>query len=504
MKKSKIFVLIILQMFIGSLFLANSFSPLIKVTQSNDFETTHILSIDTTLLCPKTALTPTIDGLMSPGEWNDAARYYFFFRPTSGHPDDNISIFLKHNDTHLFMCYDVEPDDDNSTDDAGHLFLDLNNTGNKDVSFQVVRDGSRFVSQTFIGNLPNLNFTAAFGFNLTAQEPARTHTIIEWMISINRTANYIGQNLTSASSLPFGTNPIGVVFGGYGTLSPEWLYGNQTDDNPVGTNDASFYADLLLLDRPLLNLLCPYKTITPKIDGIMTPGEWDDATRYHFFFKPISNHPDDNISVFLKHDNTHLYICYDVEPDNNTDANDAGFLFLDLNNNGTKDLRFHTERGGYRDITCYFGPSLNNLNYTVAFGFNVTGQESGRNHTIIEWMISINRTVNYTGQNLGSVTSLPLGINPIGIVFGGYGTLDPEWYYGNQTNDKAQNTLYASFYANMRLLERPSSAGEQNLLPLLLLMLQGAGDQLIIPLTVIFVGIGAAVVLILVYLKKQQ
>ncbi|MFX0133581.1 MAG: hypothetical protein ACFFDN_08055 [Candidatus Hodarchaeota archaeon] len=140
----------------------------------------------------------------------------------------------------------------------------------------------------------------------------------------------------------------------------------------------------------------------------------------------------------------------------------------------------------------------------------MTAQESGRNHTIIEITISINRTANFTGQNLLSATSLPLGINPIGVVFAGYGTLSPQWYYGNQTNDIADSTYNASFYADLLLLDGPLPDGSlpdgQNLLTLLLLMQQGAGgiltgDTLILTLTL--AGIGAAVVLIIIFLKKR-
>jgi solute:Na+ symporter, SSS family len=60
---------------------------------------------------------------------------------------------------------------------------------------------------------------------------------------------------------------------------------------------------------------------TPVLDGVLSPGEWDDAT--HFFgvtdwtprFSPAKDAKDLSLNGYVKHDNRRLYFAFDVTDD---------------------------------------------------------------------------------------------------------------------------------------------------------------------------------------------
>lgn len=202
-----------------------------------------------------------------------------------------------------------------------------------------------------------------------------------------------------------------------------------------------------------LNLQVKPASTIPTIDGVLTPGEWDDAQNYSFYFVPTSIHPADDIVVFLKYSGNVLYIAYDVQPDNTTDNDDMGMIQFDLNNNGTQDLYMEIHRD-FSTLGARLGSgeyNLSNLIWGIAFGNTTSPLEQSRNHTTIEFAININRTLPYTNQAAASLTALPLGNSNFKILFSGYGTLTPTWVYGNssaytgQTNFNGQNaSVFAS------------------------------------------------------------
>ena len=226
-----------------------SFTLTMTLTTSANFSSVTLNTAATQLDCNYAQNIPTIDGHFLTSEWSDASHYTFFFVPEGAYPADNIDIFVKYNATHLFICYDVQPDNTTNSD-LGFLYLDLDNNGITDFRFLAARSGYRSAYQygAIQNECTNLNWKLVFGFETTPQE-IRNHTVIEWLINIDVTTNYQAQNLSNANALPFGVSPIGILFAGYGSMFPNWLYGNYTAVNPSsveGSTDASFYADFTL------------------------------------------------------------------------------------------------------------------------------------------------------------------------------------------------------------------------------------------------------------------
>jgi hypothetical protein len=60
---------------------------------------------------------------------------------------------------------------------------------------------------------------------------------------------------------------------------------------------------------------------TPMLDGILSPGEWDDATRFTGVldwtstFSPVTDSRDLALTGFVKHDGKRLYFAFDVTDD---------------------------------------------------------------------------------------------------------------------------------------------------------------------------------------------
>lgn len=414
------------------------------------------------LSCYFSRITPTLDGNISVGEWNDAEHMQFFFTPVSSHPADYIDILYKHNNTHLFIAFDVRCDNTSDSTDEIFIYMDLNQNGTKDLQLTAMQSGANSCRQ-----YPNLDicitammeYAAAFG--TTPNKPNRDHRSFEVCIAINRTVTYTGQNLTSATALPFGNGRIGIVFAGIGTVLPQYYYGNSTNNVAHTELNSTYYANFALMDKLGPNLICYKAQTNPTIDGTIAASEWDDAEHRTFFFRPTSGHPDDYIDVLYKHNDTHLLIAYDVQGDNTVEFDDLGWIFLDLNNNETEDVFFEVRRADTRNCQQWNYGSSPSIVWGNATGTGTSPQEAIRPHTMIELAISIDRNTNYTGQDLTSgATQIPMGVanNSIGIVFAGRGTMDPEWYYGNDTNiltglmEPTWNTT-ATYYANFTLVE---------------------------------------------------
>jgi len=74
--------------------------------------------------------TPTIDGTISDGEWDDASTVTFpVFEPETDNVKYTCTVYVKQNGTHLHVAFDIpdttyEPDDDQSV-----VLLDVNHLG---------------------------------------------------------------------------------------------------------------------------------------------------------------------------------------------------------------------------------------------------------------------------------------------------------------------------------------------------------------------------------------
>jgi len=224
--------------------------------------TTPVSATPLTIQVKQGSVIPTIDGNITAGEWNDAQSYSFYFIPTSAHPPGNIIVLLKYIGNTLYIAYDVQPDNTTETLDRGYILLDLNNNGTQDAYIYVRMDGDCNINFAITDiNATNMNWVWAWGNSTSAYNQTMNHTQFEFAISIDRATAYNNQDPTSMTSLPFGTNNIGILFSGYGTLTPDWFYGNSTTYSGGINNNgqvASDFGNLVFLTSsppPTLTLL---------------------------------------------------------------------------------------------------------------------------------------------------------------------------------------------------------------------------------------------------------
>lgn len=93
--------------------------------------------------------------------------------------------------------------------------------------------------------------------------------------------------------------------------------------------------------KPAARSLYAFPGKAPTLDGVITPGEWDDATQFFGVqdwipqFSPTTDPIDLSVHAYVKHDGTRLYFAFDVTddvlygidtprwlPDNNPKAHD--------------------------------------------------------------------------------------------------------------------------------------------------------------------------------------
>ena len=67
--------------------------------------------------------------------------------------------------------------------------------------------------------------------------------------------------------------------------------------------------------------LCAYRGTTPVLDGVISPGEWDDATTFNGVkdwtpqFTPTTDAADLSLKGYVKYDEKRLYFAFDVTDD---------------------------------------------------------------------------------------------------------------------------------------------------------------------------------------------
>ncbi len=84
---------------------------------------------------------------------------------------------------------------------------------------------------------------------------------------------------------------------------------------------AALFIALSLLASTMSAALHSYSRTTPQLDGVLSPGEWSDATSFtgtHGWtntFTKTTNPKDLSMKGWVKHDRTHLYFAFDVTDD---------------------------------------------------------------------------------------------------------------------------------------------------------------------------------------------
>ena len=159
-----------------------------------------------------------------------------------------------------------------------------------------------------------------------------------------------------------------------------------------------------------------WKTITPTIDGIFSPGEWDDATVIDIQAADPAN-PFTAYGYF-KNDGTFLYILLDASGDITQDGGDRGVISFDTGHDaiytdGAEDNFAITGAGltghyvwnatavGYVTHCSPFDPTLpDHAGLAGAVGFGAS-PNSGTNHRIYEYRIPLALIEAVPGDTLG-------------------------------------------------------------------------------------------------------
>jgi len=169
----------------------------------------------------------------------------------------------------------------------------------------------------------------------------------------------------------------------------------------------------------------PYTETVPTIDGVFTTDtEWTDADVVSWWFEPESAHHDNFIFIYAKNTADKLYFMVDVTPDNTSDWSDYVALAFDENSNDifTSEWTFSDPAefyiSAYRNGFTYMAQPSDRA--SVVFGFDISPNEDGYDHTMVEFSVDIS-SFNYQGQ-------VALG-DTMGFHVEGYGTLAPEWAY---------------------------------------------------------------------------
>jgi hypothetical protein len=189
------------------------------------------------LWCYKAESAPTIDGVISSGEWTDGDHIYWYYTPETNHRDANIYIYAKWDDTAIYVGVDLCPDNSSENGDYCYVFLDEDHDGDwgygdtHDHYFYVAgsspTDGT-VASKNDSGYATDDDVPIAMGYD-TSPNANYNHRMIEFQI------NLTAINYTTPPST------MGILVTGYGTLAPNYFStdgANATnyDDNETVAN----------------------------------------------------------------------------------------------------------------------------------------------------------------------------------------------------------------------------------------------------------------------------
>lgn len=122
-----------------------------------------------------------------------------------------------------------------------------------------------------------------------------------------------------------------------------WItYRAELPSDQVFSDDTT--TGILFVERTILN--SPWADTVPMCDGVIGPGEWNDANKYDiskFVMHPwVLDLPpcyDSNaVFVYIKNDSNCVYFAFDVPADTNDTDGDGGYVSIDENNNGFFEL----------------------------------------------------------------------------------------------------------------------------------------------------------------------
>jgi hypothetical protein len=223
---------------------------------------------ETDLYCYQASVTPTIDGNISAGEWSDADNIHWYYTPISDHYNATIYCYAKWDADYIYFMVDLCPDNSSEELDFCEIWLDEDHDG--DFSYgstwehfiDVEGDGDVTLMSWNYWELgmgsgfehENLTSASAYmGFD-TSSRVVWEHRIIEFRLDLDLI------NITGT---------VGVMFDGYGTLSPNYFSTEGAtsmnfDDNETVAN----WTDLHLLDTHYLTGTIT-DTLIPMVISLM-------------------------------------------------------------------------------------------------------------------------------------------------------------------------------------------------------------------------------------------
>ena len=227
-----------------SLFLAFMLVMVIWASVPASSETTYTSDTDE-LNCYLLQNSVTVDGAIGSREWADAESMKWWYEPETDHKDAFIYVYAKWDGSnYLYFMIDLCPDNSTEDEDYANWYLDEDHDSmfgyDPDYEHYGLVNGTG-VTEIWSFNTPppdsqqdydDLPFAMGFG---KSDKVAWNHRIIEFKVA----TSYINQSST-----------MGILFMGYGTLSPEYFSTEGANSTNYDTNDTcANWTDLKLKDH---------------------------------------------------------------------------------------------------------------------------------------------------------------------------------------------------------------------------------------------------------------
>ena len=198
---------------------------------------------ETEIDVPWATTPPTIDGIITEGEWDDAEVVMIDFYPGPPNRNDTIYIYFMNDAEYLYIGIDLLPD--NTTTYTTYTNTLIFDEDNNDV-FEYYHPDNEGWYLVYVNNLIPESYAAkqflwVYGFDVSPNDEDVDHVMWEFAIPID---NFIHGELELGDTVGFSVN-------GYASLVPTWDYPINTTGNGSWDGEyASNWAKLTLSEAP--------------------------------------------------------------------------------------------------------------------------------------------------------------------------------------------------------------------------------------------------------------
>ena len=278
---------------------------------------------------------PTIDGTLSANEWDDADIYTVDLT-------EDIKIYTMRDSTYVYIALESFGDTNLDTGDRARVYFDCDHdaTVDPDANDKMYQrnDGEFY----YEGDGGWSSTTKPSGWS-SARSTTSGYRSWEFRVTISE-LNETGDFWKYGDEIGFGCE----VYDGqseneFWVWYPDNYYSGEIPSTQYNMKPDT-WGDLSV---GITDMVALYTTSTPTINGVLAPGEWDDADTYTVDLTM-------DMKIYTMNDGTYVYIALESLGDSSSSVGDLGAVYFDCDHDATVDPDANDKQLELNDTETYY------------------------------------------------------------------------------------------------------------------------------------------------------